>query len=123
MGVFLNLLLSQKGIRNTLIEGEVVETKEKQFNHPNPQMIPYLHSSALNLEPDAVTEMHVWNLVYTEEHPLLVDCAFRIQKMPVVLKLEQEPDLRSDVVLELPEGRFRHYRSIGALSVLDHKNP
>jgi hypothetical protein len=115
--VFLNLMLTRAHLDSSVLDGRVIETKDKLERFPA-KTNPIIGTEALGLEEgEYFEEPHVWNVVLFQNKYFLVDSAFLIDNKPLITEIKFDNELRNTFTIDLPNGKFRHYLSTGKLSV------
>lgn len=118
-GVIYSYILQQLGIESKVLEGDWVETNRKHVlgNYPGHKEVPkYVkpgYYSGANYYEGEEGEGHDFVLARKNDQYYLIDPALKIKgessKHHVVKPVTQEELMSRDILVSLPDGRYRHY--------------
>ncbi|GEM_PF-4159311 len=108
--------MNSRGLDCVTLEGKVLET-DKEILHPDPKVAPLLTGEALGIRPgNDFEDAHLWNIVSKDGKYFLVDTSFLISNAPVIQEIEFDNEERNTFTVKLPNGRYRHYCSMGPVT-------
>jgi hypothetical protein len=112
--VFYNTLMGRAGIDCVTLNGNVVETEMEKIDE-DPKLAPIIYNARVS-EEDFV-DSHLWNVVMQDNKYYLVDSSFLIDDKPVIQEIEFDNEKRNTFTIKLPNGKYRHYLSLGTINV------